>query len=71
MLRWIIGLPLAGLITALLFLVMAYLIRQDFEPSEQTPPPVITITTKLTDSDLDEATSKDPREKLPPRTAAA
>lgn len=46
MLRWIIGLPLAGLITALLFLVMARLIEpQELsgDPPDEREPIVITF----------------------------
>ncbi len=52
MLRWIIGLPLAGLITALLFLVMAYLIRQDFDVPPPVPPrgPIV-VTTQIEETD--------------------
>lgn len=43
-LRWLVGLPLAALITACLFLVMSFLIRQEFSPEPPKETPTITIT---------------------------
>ena len=48
LLRWIVGLPVAALATALLFLVMTYLIDQEFAPQAKTTPVIdeIIVTPK-------------------------
>lgn len=44
--RWMFGLPGAALISALLFLGMAYMIRQEATTNPPVDPPVFTITFK-------------------------
>ncbi|MGD9801354.1 MAG: TonB family protein [Parvularculaceae bacterium] len=59
--RWIFGFPGAAVITGLLFLAMAWMIKQEAPPVDPTAGPEISITAKLKPSD--------PREKMktPPR----
>lgn len=58
--RMIFGLPGAAAITALLFLAMAWMIRQEATPQAPTEPPDVTILAKLKPSN---ATKIDPPPK--------
>lgn len=61
--RWMFGLPGAALISALLFLGMAHMIRQQAQPVEPPEPVDITITAKLEPTPPDR---KPPRREPPP-----
>lgn len=50
--RLIFGIPGAAVVTALLFLAMAYLIKQDAQLEEEKDPLNISITQQLQDTDL-------------------
>lgn len=53
--RLIFGVPGAAVVTALLFLAMAYLIKQDAQLAEEKDPLNINITQQLQDTDLSSA----------------
>ncbi|MDZ7628942.1 MAG: TonB family protein [Parvularculaceae bacterium] len=57
--RWVFGLPGAALISALLFLGMAYMIRQGAQVGPPVAPPEIKLFPEIEDSK--------PRPKIPPR----
>ena len=50
--RLLVGVPIAMFVTGLLFLVMSAMIRQPVNLNEETPPPNISITAQLQDTDL-------------------
>ncbi len=61
--RWLFGLPGAALISALLFLGMAYMIRQEAQTNPPVDPPILTITFKPEPPTI--IKKPPPREKLP------
>ncbi len=61
--RWLFGLPGAALISALLFLGMAYMIRQEAQVGPPVDPPNLTVTFKPEPPSI--IKKPPPREKLP------
>lgn len=53
--RLIVGVPVAGIVTALLFLVMSAMIKQQVKLDEASDAVSIDITTKLQDTDVNSA----------------
>jgi len=62
--RTIFGIPGAAVITALLFLAMAWMIKQEASPGEPTAGPEISITAKLEPSDPTKKIKPPPRSEL-------